>query len=631
MKINILLTLFLLGLLTACGDDEIKGADSGTDTETEEARPSNVVDGINYDSSDQTTVTLSLLAPGKDSVYVLGDFNDWQIDTTYKMKNDGEHFWLKISGLTPQKEYVFQYLVDGDIRVGDPFCDKVSDSEDASIDESIYPNLISYPSGAGGRASVLQTGQTGYQWQNTSYSLPEKQALVIYELLIRDFTDEGTYKAVIDKLGYLKELGINAVELMPFSEFEGNSSWGYNPNYYFAPDKAYGTKDDLKELIDSCHGRDLLVIQDIVLNHAYGSCPLVKMYWDKTNERPASDNPWFNTTSPNTLYSYGYDFNHESTYTQNFVDSVTTYWLSQYHIDGFRFDFTKGFTNTVGDGYDYDASRIAILERIANHVWNINKNAYVILEHFTENSEEKELTSYSNGMLVWGNGNYNFNEATMGYNQDDNSDFSWTSWQTRGFTQPGLVAYMESHDEERLMYKNISYGNSSGSYNIQDQSTALKRNEMAAAFFFCLTGPKMIWQFGEFGYDISIDYNGRTGEKPLEWDYLNDADHLSLFKVYAAMINLRKLFPVFDSGTETLSLSGDLKYIQLELDDHHITLVGNFGVSTETISAPFQHTGTWYEFFSNTTLDVTSPSQSLSLEPGEYRLYSDKELPEFNE
>jgi len=592
-------------------------------------RPANIRDGINY--IDNQTVTLSLLAPNKNRVHIIGEFNNWLPKTDYQMKQDGDHFWLTLTNLEPQREYVFQYLVDGKIRIGDPYCDKVSDPyDDQYISSSVYANLISYPTGkTEGRASVLQTGQVPYEWKTTNYPLPAKENLLIYELLIRDFTADKTYTSIRENLDYFDRLGVNAIELMPFSEFEGNSSWGYNPNYYFAPDKAYGPKNELKELIDSIHHRGMIVIQDIVLNHAYGSCPLALLYWDDTNNRPAADNPWFNTSSPNTSFSWGADFNHESPYTQAFVDSVTSYWLSEYRIDGFRFDFTKGFTNTPGDGGAYDASRIAILQRMANHIWSVKPDAIIILEHFADNSEEKVLTSYQNGMLVWGNANYNFNEATMGWN--DNSDFSWSSYQARGFSKPGLVAYMESHDEERLMYKNLTYGNVSGNYDIKNLTTALNRNELAAAFFFCLTGPKMIWQFGELGYDVSIDFNGRVGEKPLKWEYLDEPVRQELFDVYSAMFRLRNQFPVFASGTETLNLNGELKSIQLAHNNHHITLVGNFGMTAQTFNAPFQHTGSWYEFFTGTTYQVSASTMPISLQPGEYRLYSDTQLPTFQE
>lgn len=601
------------------------------ETTPTETKPTGLEAGINY--TDDQSATLVIYAPNKNNIFVTGDFNDWLPQNSYQMKKDGDWFWLKIENLVPQKEYIFQYLIDGKLKLADPYADKIADPyDDKYISSTVYPDLLSYPDGkALDRASYLQTAQIPYNWKTTSYTIPQTSKLSIYELLIRDFTTEKTYKAVQEKLDYLKRLGINTIEFMPFSEFEGNSSWGYNPNFYFAPDKAYGTKNDLKNLIDECHKQGFIVIQDIVLNHSYNSNPMVKMYWNDALSRPAANNPWFNETSPNPVYSWGSDFNHESQATKDFVDRVTKYWLTEYKVDGFRFDFTKGFTNTPGDGSAYDAKRIAILERMASKIWQVNPKAIVILEHFAATSEEKELTAYENGMLVWGNVNYNFAEAAMGYHDSNKSDFSWASYQQRGFTKPGLVAYMESHDEERQMFKTINFGNSSGAYNTKDPETALKRSQLATSFFLSLAGPKMIWQFGELGYDISIDQNGRIGEKPVLWNYLDDAKRLKLFDVYSAMLRLRTQYDVFTSGTETLWVNGSVKRIQLKLNDHNITLLGNFGLTDQSITPNFQHTGTWYEFFTGAELDVTSTTALIMLTPGEYRLYSDQKLPAFKD
>ncbi len=599
------------------------------ETTTSEPRPTGIQAGINY--TDNQSATLAIYAPGKTHIFVVGDFNSWLPDNNFQMKKDGDYFWTKVANLEPQKEYIFQYLIDGKLKVADPYADKVSDPEDKYISSAIYPNLIAYPEGkASDRASVLQTGQTPYAWKTTSYNIPQTSKLSIYELLIRDFTTDRTYKAVQAKLDYLKKLGINTIELMPFSEFEGNSSWGYNPNFYFAPDKAYGTKNDLKALIDECHKQGFIVIQDIVLNHSYGSSPMVKMYWNSTLSRPSADNPWFNETSPNTAFSWGYDFNHERQSTKDFVDRVTKYWMTEYKVDGFRFDFTKGFTNTPGDGSAYDASRIAILERMATKIWEVNPQAIVILEHFAALAEEQELAAFGNGMLVWGNANTAFSEAAMGYNESGKSNFNWASYQQRGFSKPGLVAYMESHDEERQMFKTETYGNSLGSYNTKTLSTALDRSKLATTFFLSLAGPKMIWQFGELGYDISIEQSGRLSEKPVLWNYFDDTQRKKLFEVYSAMLQLRSQFDVFTSGKETLSVTGELKKIQLTLNDHNITVLGNFGLSDQSIIPEFQHTGTWFEFFTENETTVSNTSSPILLKAGEFRLYSDKKLPSFN-
>ena len=154
-------------------------------------------------------------------------------------------------------------------------------------------------------------------------------------------------------------------------------------------------------------------------------------------------------------------------------------------------------------------------------MWASTPDAYVILEHFAANNEETVLADY--GMMLWGNISHEYNEATLGYN----NNLSGVDYQARGWDDAHLIAYMESHDEERLNYKNLNFGNSNGSYNITDLPTALKRLELGSVFYFPIPGPKMLWQFGELGYDFSINRctngsineNCRLDPKPIRWDY----------------------------------------------------------------------------------------------------------------
>lgn len=588
--------------------------------------PAGLTDGINYLSN--TSVVLSLQAPGKKNVFAIGDFNNWTVSEPFYMKRtpDGEHFWLQIDNLVPGKEYIFQYLVDGKIRIFDPYTEKVSDPwNDKYISSATYPGLLSYPTGkTTGVAGVLQTAQTPYAWEVTQFSPPPKDNLIIYELLIRDFTAKHTFQSLIDTLDYLQRLGVNAIELMPVMEFEGNSSWGYNPMTYFAPDKYYGPKNDLKKFIDECHKRGIAVILDIVLNHAYGLNPLVRLYWDDKKQIPATDNPWFNQTSPNPVFSWGYDFNHESPYTKQFVDRVTRFWLTEYKADGFRFDFSKGFTNKPGDGWAYDASRIAIWKRYADSIWAVKPEAYIILEHFTDNSEEKELANY--GMMIWGNMNSAYCDASMGYYS--NSDLSWIDYKRRGWQKPHVVGYMESHDEERLMYKNLTWGVSTNpDYNVKDPTIALQRAALAATFFLPVPGPKMIWQFGELGYDYSIDYNGRLGEKPIRWDYYSDWRRKYLYEVYSALNYLKTQYPVFRTTDYSHRLNGYDRRIVLKSPEMDVVIAGNFDVTAHKVTPGFTRTGWWYEFFTGDSLEVTTTSLSLDMRPGQYVLYSTTRIP----
>ena len=589
------------------------------------ALPDGVLDGINYVSD--STVTLVLHAPYyKNFVYVIGDFNDWQPDQNYFMKQvpDRQKYWLTISGLDPNEEYRFQYFVDGEIRIADPYAEKILDPwNDRYISENTYPDLIPYPTGKTREiVSVLQLNQDKYKWQISNFNRPAKEELVIYELLVRDFLAEHDYKTLIDTLNYFEKLGINAIELMPINEFEGNESWGYNPSFYFAPDKYYGQKNDLKKFVDESHKRGIAVIIDVVLNHAYGQCSLVRLFANNPGQ-----SPWFNEQAPHTDYSWGYDFNHEKSATKNFVDRFFTYWLTEFHIDGFRLDFTRGFTNKYGSSGARDESRIHILKRIYDHVQSIDSTAYMILEHLIDdNSEMKELAEY--GMLLWGNTNYNYSEAAMGWNEESKSDFSWGFYKTRGWSNPNLVTYMESHDEERLMYKNLKYGNSSGEYNIKELSTALDRIKLAVSFFLTLPGPKMIWQFGELGYDYSIDYNGRVGNKPIRWNYFDEPERKNLYKTFAALLKLRNENKTFTSANSNVSLSVSTsnKRINISHDSMNVSIMGNFGVITSDINPGFQHAGMWYDYFFGDSINVTNTNDYINLKPGEFHIYTDKKL-----
>jgi len=588
--------------------------------------PTGLIEGINY--IDDTTVDLSLYAPNKEFVYVIGDFNNWEISNTYQMKKDGDHFWISINNLTPGQEYAFQYIIDGTIKIADPYADKLLDPwNDQYISSDTYPNLMPYPADKTTEiASVFQTAQSNFTWTDAPFTAPKKNDLVIYELHVRDFTAAGNIKIVKDTLNYLQRLGVNAIELMPFNEFEGNDSWGYNPSFYFAPDKAYGTKDDYKTFINECHKRGIAVFMDMVLNHSFGQSPFLRMYFDGTN--PTADNPWYNQHSnfENPDAQWGYDFNHASAATQKLVDRINAYWMNEYHIDGFRFDFTKGFSNTVHSnstdpwGSKYDAQRISLLKRMADQIWKVKPNAKVIFEHLSDNVEEKELAAHN--ILLWGNANHDYNEATMGFT----SNFSWTSWKNRGWNAPQIVNYMESHDEERLMFKNLEFGNSDGDYNVKDLNTALSRVEAAAAFFFTVPGPKMIWQFEELGYDVSIDENGRVGRKPIHWDYQDNPNRERLYQVFQALIKLKKEEAAIESSDFSLITDKALKRIEINSNDMDVRIIGNFDVVAGAISPNYSKTGTWYDYFSGDAINVTDVNASVSLAPGEYHIYTSKAL-----
>lgn len=593
------------------------------------ALPAGAKDGITFINGGRSAI-FNLFAPNKQFAYLIGDFNNWQTEQTYFMKKtpDGSRWWIQVDNLDPNVEYAYQFLVDGNLRIADPYCEKVLDpQQDAGIPFITYPNLKTYPTGkTTGIVSVFKANQTAYTWRNASFTRPDKNKLVIYELHLRDFLEQGDYQTLKDTLDYLSRLGVNAIEFMPLNEFEGNSSWGYNPSFYFAVDKFYGTKNALKALIDECHGRGMAVILDMVLNHSFGQSPMVQLYFDQAAGKPSTNNPWFNTDARHP-FNVGYDFNHESEATQYFSKNVLKFWMQEFKVDGFRFDLSKGFTQKnsgttesgVGAWSAYDASRVAIWKNYNNYMKSLDaNNFYVILEHFAVDLEEKELAD--EGMMFWNNMNHAFTEASMGFVAT--SDLSRAVASTHGFTQTaGLVTYMESHDEERMMYKNLQFGNTSGAYNVKDLATALKRQELAAAFLFAIPGPKMLWQFGELGYDISINQNGRTGEKPVLWTYNSNAQRKALYNRFAQFIKLKTKNDVFNTTNVQYALGGAVKSVVLNGQNNRVVVVGNFDVITRNANVEFPTTGQWKDFISGETITITG-NYTKSLAPGEYHIYS---------
>ncbi len=597
--------------------------------------PAGLKQGINYYANDPTKVTLVLFAPGKSIIRVMGDFNNWdENDPGYVMNKtaDGRIFWITLSNLVAGQEYAYQYIIDESLKIADYNAEKVLDPwNDPYIDAATYPGLKPYPSvlnkDVNGIVSVLQTNKTVYNWRVGSFQRPQKEELRVYELLVRDFVAEHNWDAVKAKIGYIKSLGMNAIELMPFNEFEGNLSWGYNPNFYFAPDKYYGTETALKQFIDECHAQGIAVIMDMVLNHSFGSSPMVRMYWDAANNQPASNSPWFNQ-QPTHPFNVGYDFNHDSEDTKYFASRVMRYWLENYKIDGFRFDLSKGFTQRhstdVAAWNQYDQNRINTWYRYYDSIQAVTPGAYCVLEHLGNDDEEIQLAN--KGMLLWENMNHQYNQLTMGWIAD--SDLNRSIYSNRGWTKNNMLLYMESHDEERLMYRNVQWGNVSGSYNVKDSATAYTRNAMAMAFWAATPGPKMIWQFGELGYPYSINHCGdntvsdacRTDIKPIRWDYLHNPDRVKLKDAYAKMMKLRSAFPstfinnYVDNGTNLGIGEGMIRKLVINSPELKIVVVGNFDITSRTTTITWPATGDWYPYISSTgslsTLSVNGSAET---------------------
>lgn len=637
-----------------------------------ETMPLGLVDGINYNLSDVTKATLVLDAPLKDFVYVAGSFNNWQPTSAYAMKKDPSSgkFWLELTGLVSGVSNTYQYwVVDAAplanspamVKTADPYSTLVlSPYDDASIPAAKYPNMPAYPAGQNFEVTVLKTGQTPYNWQVTNFVKPEKEKLVVYEVLVRDFDAGRSYQSLIDRIDYFKNLKINAIELMPVMEFEGNESWGYNTSFHMALDKFYGTSDKLKEFIDLCHQNGIAVILDVALNHAFGRNPMVRMWMNDPDGdgfgSPTVENPYFNTAAKHS-YSVGEDFNHQSAKTQYYVERVVKQWIEEYKIDGFRWDLTKGFTQacTASDesctnGYQQD--RVDVLKKYADYSWSLDPTHYTIFEHLGTETEEKQWADYrvaetpSKGIMMWGKMTDPYNQLSMGYASDSN--ISKMSSANRGFTANRLIGYAESHDEERLMYKNIQYGASSGTYNIKTLNTALSRMSAIGAVSLLVPGPKMIWHFGELGWESSIftcndnsvntNFDAISGDCKLDtkpqpqWvnNWLGNSSRNKIYNDWAKIITLKTVEPVF-LGTSIIpnsnSLTVNIKITNASLTSAQlkdVLILANFDVTAQNVATGFPYSGTWYNLMDNTTIIVTDVNAPINLPPSDYKIYGNK-------
>ncbi len=598
--------------------------------------PAGAVEGINV--VDNSTVTLVLYdrdknGKHKDFAHVVGDFNNWTLSNDEKSQmyrdNAAGCWWITLTDLQADKEYAFQYYVgtkDGEtIRLADAYTEKVLDPDnDPYIPASVYDGNLTYPEGGRGIVSTFKISGDTYTWKVNNFQITEPGQLVIYEMHLRDFTTSGDLNGAMDKISYLKQIGVNAIELMPVQEFDGNDSWGYNPCFYFAMDKAYGTKNRYKQFIDACHEAGMAVILDVVYNHATGSHPFAKLYWDSSKNKTAANNPYFNVDAPHP-YSVFHDFNHEEPLVRKFVKRNLQFLLEEYKLDGFRFDLTKGFTQTASNestASNYDANRIAILKDYNAAIKQAKSDAYVILEHFCDAREEQELAA--DGMHLWRNMNYAYCQTAMGYKEG--SAFSGLYEKTYGW-----VGFMESHDEERMGYKQSQWGDG---VLATDLAARMDQLQLNTAFFLTVPGPKMIWQFGELGYDFSINSNQdgtavseeyRTHRKPIRWDYLDNADRKELHDVYARLMTLRNGNPeLFDEGALLEWKVGEADWndgrsLLLEsVAGKRIVVVGNFTQAAIDVDFPAE-AGSWNNYF---TSEKETVGTTVNVPAHGYKVYT---------
>lgn len=553
-------------------------------------------------------------------VFVVGDFNDWTLSNAYQMKQDGNYFWLEISGLTPQQEYAMQYVVvraDGVVKkISDLYSEKVLHKDDQWEPKKVDPTLMDYPAQGDGYVTVIETDKPKYQWSDATlnFKRPDKNNLVIYEAWVYDHTVTRDIKGMTDRMFYYKDMGINAIELMPVCEFDGNLNWGYSPNHYFALDKAYGTPEQFKEFVDSCHAIGIAVILDMVFNHATGLNPMNKLY-------PYGDdlkyNPWFNVTAPHGDNVYE-DWNHDFEPAHQMFIRVLQYWLTEYKVDGFRLDLSHGLCGAMGG-----TSVRNIKDYYEKGVKAVSPDAYMILEHWGDNCDNDRKELIKEGMLCWDNTVEAYYASAKG---STGSSFS-------NANRDGYVSYCESHDEERSFFHAKQFG--MGDLKTNDQAR-IARVPLNMAFLTLLNGPQMFYHFAEFGFDYSKWQNAEGkwgnddgGNAPYGMQNVSNENYkmqakartetwlgegawrTEAFHKVGQAIQLRtRLLPEVFAGNPTKVDIGSGKIVRTIQWGDHVFVAGNFSATdAKEVTIP---AGKWYNYYEQ----IEQTETTVTLAPG---------------
>lgn len=494
------------------------------------------------------SVTFCICAPNKKNASLIGSWNNYVYTKDQTMEYiDKDVFGQKFRYFTitlPEStlkrgvDFSYYYMIDG-TSVGDPYARLVLDCyNDQYLPANVFADRPKYPIERVQNTMLAHYSDTmfNYDWKVKDFKIPAKDHLVIYEMLFRDFTGtegaakgDGTVRQAIEKIPYLKSLGVNAVELMPIMEFNGNLSWGYNTNFYFAPDKAYGSPKDYKEFIDLCHQNGIAVILDIVFNQSDGLHPWYQLY-------PVGSNPFYNATAPHD-WSVLNDWRQDNPMVEQQWQDAVKFWLSEYNVDGFRFDLVKGLgdNNSYGAGTNnYNQSRVDRMKRIHGYMKEVKPDALHINELLGDAAEDNKLAE--DGQLNWLQCNHAGAQYVMGWQSESGLHGMYAP--EYGRTAGSTVAFLESHDEERIAYSQLQYGHADVKGKL-DPSFA--RLGSAAAQMILAPGSHMIWQFQEQGNNQTTKNGGgnNTDSKKVQWNKLTNAKYQGLVDNYGELINIR--------------------------------------------------------------------------------------------
>ncbi len=527
-------------------------------------------------------VSFALYAPGKQRVSVVGDFNNWDPEADQMSVTAAGLWWIE-KDFEPGR-YTYQFAVDDGRLICDPYATALA--EDSAFDPP---------------RAIVEVGRRSYTWQHEDWSSPAFEDLIIYELHVGDFTPEGTFEGAKSRLDYLRDLGINALELMPIFEFRGELAWGYDPTYFFTVEKSYGTADEFRDLIDEAHARGIAVILDLVLAHTAHRHPFNQLY-------RYEDSPWYGSGcgEPN---QFGFPtLDHSKGPTRDFARDVQAYWLREFHVDGFRYDYCAGIGCRGDLGVTY----------LVRSTREVLPRAYLIGEYSPENSHDVNQCGLDGAWHV--SSGYALKALLV---EGECGSYDWDDFghclevldpQKQGYARAAeAVNYLESHDEQRVMRDLLDSG--------FNEQRARAKSALGAALLFTMPGEPMLYHGQEWGEATPRSTNERN---TLHWEQAGQDGGEWLLNRYRQLAWLHRRHGALRSAGFSLDATNaeqkTLVYHRWGETGDTLVVAANFSPAPQTLRVPFPSPGRWSEVLEGETLDVQD-ELVVEMAPSSARIY----------
>ena len=549
--------------------------------------PLGSLDGVNLNSND---VIITLYAPEKDYVAIKGSWNTEYPNGEIMKLSDDDFWWYQTT--LPNGTYTYQYNLNGEKYIADPWSKDVEWKDPLTGQESSnFQNAL----------TLFTIGEDEYEWTDSEYVRPQMEDLIIYEMHVGDFLgiegQVGTYSYIIEKIesGYFADLGVNALELMPINEFEGDYSWGYNTSYGLAPESTYGTPNELRDLINVAHEHGLAVLLDVVYNHLWGSSPLFQLYqpidnyeWD---EHDFDACPYFGDAPSQWGYKleHWHDLNGREYRGWKYVTDSLEHWVTEYHIDGFRFDYVEGI------GWDGDFNGASFY---ADFLDDIDPSLIIIAE--TDNPTQINNTDFDSGWDYSYHHNLFDNILDIYFDINNITNHINAYSQGYGFVT-GPINYIESHDESRLIYQSTQFQGHS-------LEEACKRSKVGATILFTSHGVPMIYSGQEFAQNAPTrDSGGFPIPQPLQWENLEDDITIDLNQHYKNLTSLRSDFDILKQPPLEVKYTNNgnkvLVYWRAD-NEQEVVVAVNLDTIEHSLDLEFPNSGSWYNYLNGDELNI---------------------------